>query len=163
MPEISILGWFHTIIAIVALVAGYYTLAVHKLIKPENPTGKIYLICTFIAAATALMIYQHGKFGPAHALAVLTLLAMLGGWLVTKIPMFAKIADYFQAFCYTGTLLFHMIPAITDTLLRLPVGAPFLATPHDPLLGQFYMVFVGLFLVGYAAQFMWIKRQKAKR
>ncbi len=162
MPEISLLGWFHTIIAIVALIAGYYTLAVHKVIKPENATGKVYLICTFIAAATALMIYQHGKFGPAHALAVLTLLAMLGGWLVTKIPMFAKIADYFQAFCYAGTLLFHMIPAITDTLLRLPVGDPFLETPDDPLLGQFYMVFVGLFLVGYTAQFMWIKKQKAK-
>lgn len=160
MPEISILGWFHTIIAIVALLSGYYTLAAYKVIKWENKTGLVYLVCTFIAAVTALMIYQHGAFGPAHALAVLTLLAMLGGYLVTKIAYFSKIATYFQAFCFSGTLLFHMIPAITDGLLRLPVGAPYLSDPHDPLLKQFYLLFVVIFLVGYTLQFFWIKKQQ---
>lgn len=160
MPEISVLGWFHTIIAIVALIAGFYTLAVHKVIKQENYTGAIYLLCTFIAATTALMIYQQGGFGPAHALAVLTLLAMVGGYLVTKIPLFSPIADYFQAFCYSSTLLFHMIPAITDGLLRLPVGDPYLTNIHDPLLKQFYMLFLVLFVIGYVCQFLWIKKQK---
>lgn len=59
MPEITLLGWIHTIIAIVALIAGFYTLAVYKVIKPEQKTGQLYLICTLITAATALMIYKH--------------------------------------------------------------------------------------------------------
>ena len=161
MPEISLLGWIHTIIAIIALVAGYYTLAVHKIITLQTKTGKIYLSCTLIAAVTALMIYQHDGFGVAHALAVLTLLALFGGYFVGKIPPLSKIADYFQAFCFSGTLLFHMLPAITDSLLRLPVNEPFLTTPEDPLLMKFYLAFVGLFVIGYGLQFMWLKnRQK---
>lgn len=160
MPEITLLGWFHTIIAIVALVAGFYSLAVHKLITLDKTSGQIYLVCTFIAAATALMIYNQGGFGPAHMLGVLTLLALLAGYLVTKISLFSPIADYFQAFCFSSTLLFHMIPAITDGLLRLPVGDPYLTDIHHPLLKQFYLAFVIIFVIGYTLQFFWIKKNK---
>ena len=100
MPEMILLGWIHTLIAIVALLAGFYNLAVHKVITTDTKTGLVYLICTLLAAVTALMIYQHGTFGPAHALAVLTLLALAAGVLVTKIPVLAGIADYFQAFFF---------------------------------------------------------------
>jgi uncharacterized membrane protein len=161
MPEMTILGWFHTIIAIIALVAGFYTLAIYKIITLQHKSGQIYLACTLIAATTALMIYNQGGFGPAHVLAVLALLALIVGFIVTKIPIFSKIADYFQAFCFTGTLLFHMLPAITDGLLRLPIGDPYLSTFHDPLLKQFYLLFVGIFVVGYVAQFIWIKKRAA--
>lgn len=160
MPEITWLGWIHTVIAIIALIAGFYTLAVHKVITPENKTSQVYLVCTLIAAVTALMIYKHGGFGAAHALAVLTLLALVAGFFVTKIPLFSGIADYFQAFCFSGTLLFHMIPAITDGLLRLPVGGPFLSNPEDPILKNFYLLFVVLFLVGYICQFLWLRKNR---
>ena len=160
MPEMTLLGWIHTIIAIIALLSGFYTLAVYKVITPEQKTGRLYLLCTFVAAVTALMIYKHGGFGPGHALAVLTLLALAGGFVVTKIPALAKIAEYFQALCFSGTLLFHMIPAITDGLLRLPVGNPVLTDPQDPLLKKFYLAFLVIFLAGYVMQFLWLKKQK---
>ena len=163
MPDMTLLGWVHTIIAIMALIAGFYTLAMYKVIKLENKSGQIYLACTFIAATTALMIYNQGGFGPAHMLAMLTLLALLGGTLVSKVPAFSKIAEYFQAFCFSGTLLFHMIPAITDGLLRLPIGDPFLTNKHDPLLRNFYLLFLVIFLVGYVAQFIWLKKSSARR
>lgn len=161
MPEIILIGWVHTIIAIIALISGFYSLAVYKIITEKETTGLVYLVCTLITAVTALMIYQHGGFGAAHGLAVLTLLALAGGFLVKKIPLFEKIADYLQAWCYSATLLFHMIPAITDGLLRLPVGDPFLTDPHDPLLKQFYGLFLLIFLVGYVFQFLWLRKQKA--
>jgi uncharacterized membrane protein len=163
MPDMTLLGWVHTIIAIMALIAGFYTLAIYKVIKLENISGKIYLVCTFLAATTALMVYNQGSFGPGHMLAVLTLLALLGGALVSKVPAFSKIAEYFQAFCFSGTLLFHMIPAITDGLLRLPIGDPFLTDKHDPLLRNFYLLFVVIFLVGYVAQFIWLKKSNVQR
>ncbi len=118
MPEITLLGWFHTSIAIIALISGFYTLAAYKVITPEQKSGQLYLICTLITAVTALMIYKHDGFGPGHALAVLTLLALAGGFAITRISVFAKIADYFQALCFSGTLLFHMIPSITDGLFK---------------------------------------------
>ena len=160
MPEMTPLGWLHTAIAIVALLSGFYTLAVYKVITPDQKTGRVYLLCTFIAAATALMIYKHGGFGPGHALAVLTLLALAAGFLVTRISLFAKIAAPFQALCFSATLLFHMIPAITDGLLRLPIGDPVLTDPQDPLLMKFYLGFVVVFLVGYSLQLLWLRNQK---
>ncbi|MEM8497710.1 MAG: hypothetical protein AAF542_06775 [Pseudomonadota bacterium] len=158
MPEITLLGWTHTIIAIVALFAGFYSLLVCKVIRTDQRAGQLYLICTFIAAVTALMIYQHGGFGPAHALAVLTLLALAAGLMVTKVSALARIAIYFQAFCFSSTLLFHMIPAITDGLLRLPVGDPILTNPEDPLLRLFYLSFVAIFFVGAFLQFRWLRK-----
>jgi len=160
MPEMTLLGWFHTVVAIIALIAGFYTIALNKIILPENKSGQIYLGCTFIAAATALMIYNQGGFGPAHVLGILTLLALLAGFLVKKVPALASIAEYFQAFCFSGTLLFHMIPAITDGLRRLPVGDPYITSFEDPLLLKFYLLFVVLFVVGYILQFMWLKNNK---
>ena len=160
MPEITLLGWIHTTIAVVALIGGFYSLAVHKVITPKQKTGQLYLICTFIVAVTALMIYKHDGFGPGHFLAVLTLLALVGGFVVTKIPVFARTAEYFQAFCFSGTLLFHMIPAITDGLLRLPVGSPVLTDRHDPILKYFYLAFLAIFLFGYVTQFLWLRKQK---
>jgi uncharacterized membrane protein len=159
MPDITLLGWIHTIIAIIALITGFYTLAIYKVITPEQKTGQLYLICTLITAVTALMIYKHDGFGPGHGLAVLTLLALVGGFVVTKIRAFAKIAKYIQTFCFSGTLLFHMIPAITDGLLRLPAGDPVLTNPRDPMLKQFYLAFLVIFLVGYVVQFLWLKKQ----
>ena len=159
MPDITLLGWIHTIIAIIALIAGFYTLAIYKVITPGRKTGQLYLICTLVTAVTALMIYKRGEFGPGHSLAVLTLLALAGGFVVTKLRVFGKTAEYIQAFCFSGTLLFHMIPAITDGLLRLPPGDPLLADPRDPILGKFYLAFLVVFLVGYAMQFLWLRRQ----
>jgi uncharacterized membrane protein len=163
MPEMTLLGWFHTVIAIIALLAGFYTLAVHKVITLKHKTGQIYLGFTLIAAVTALMIYNQGGFGPAHMLAVLTILALIAGFLVTKIPAVSKIAAYFQAFCYSGTLLFHMLPAITDGLLRLPLNDPILTTFHDPLLRKFYFLFVVIFFFGYALQFFWLKKHSLNK
>lgn len=160
MPEITLLGWVHTAIAIIALISGFYTLAVYKVIRPAQKSGQLYLGATLITAVTALMIFKHGGFGPGHGLAVLTLLALGAGMVVTKISFLVKIAAYFQALCFSGTLLFHMIPAITDGLLRLPVEDPVLTNPSDPLLKKFYLAFVLVFLVGYAMQVVWLKRQQ---
>ena len=161
MPDITALGWFHTGIAIVALIAGVYSLAKFKFIKPANRSAQIYLVCTFLAAASSLFIYNQGGFGPAHILGVLTLLALFGGFAVRKIPFFDPIADYFEALCFSGTFLFHMIPAITDAMLRLPVGDPFATTIEDPRIMGFYLLFVVLFVIGFALQcWMLWKRDK---
>ena len=159
MPEITLLGWFHTIIAIIALITGVYSLAKFKVIQLKDKTGMIYLICTFIAAATALMIYQHGGFGAAHGLAVLTLLALAVGAIAEKFNLFGKLSKYIQTISYSATFLFHMIPAITDGLMRLPVGDPVVTSIEDPLLRGFYLAFLVTYLVGVTFQLLWLKKQ----
>lgn len=159
MPEISLLGWVHTGIAIAALLCGLYALAKYKVITQQQLTGKIYLICTLITAATALMIYRHDGFGVAHGLAVLTLLALGVGAVAEKTKIFGKFSRYLQAISYSGTFLFHMIPAITDGLLRLPVGDPVVTSIEDPLLQGFYLAFLLTYIVGISLQIRWLRKQ----
>lgn len=158
MPPITALGWFHTGIAIIGIIAGLYVLARYKVITPAHRSGRIYLLCTFLAAGSALMIFHQGGVNLAHGLAVLTLLALAGGLLVTRIGWLAGCAAYLQALCFSATLLFHMIPAITDGLRRLPVGDPVVDRIDDPLLLGFYKLFLVLFVIGYCAQVIWLRR-----
>lgn len=160
MPEITALGWFHTAVGIFALLAGFYTVVRFKIIRTDTRSGRVYLACTLVAALTALMIYNQGGFGPAHILALLTLAALAGGFLVTRIPLFGPLAAYLQALCFSATFLFHMIPAITDGLRRLPVGNPVVERADDPLLMRFYLLFLVLFVIGYAAQVIWLRKTR---
>lgn len=161
MPAISPLGWFHTGIAIVAIIAGVYALIAHKLITLQQRSGQVYLVCTLLAATTALMIYNQGTgFGPAHALAVLTLLALAGGFVVPRLRFLGRLIPYLQAFCFSVTLLFHMIPAITDGLRRLPVGDPIVDRIDDPMLRAFYLAFLILFILVYLGQVLWLRRRQ---
>ena len=89
---------------------------------------------------------------PAHILGILTLLALAGGFLVWKIPFLKPWANYLEALCFSATFLFHMIPAITDAMLRLPVGDPMATTIEDPRIRGFYLLFLVMFVVGYALQ-----------
>jgi uncharacterized membrane protein len=159
MPEIIPLGWFHTIMGIIAMLSAVYTLVKFKEISLENRSGQIYLLTTLATAVTALGIFQHGNFNPAHALAILTLLALAVGTIAATIKPFGGLSRYVQAVSYTATLLFHSIPAITDSLMRLPIGDPVLTSIEDPLLQKCYMVLLALFVVGVSLQLRWIYRQ----
>jgi len=159
MPEITPLGWFHTIIGMTALISGFYTLAKRKEITLQFRAGQIYLVATLITAMSALGIFQHGSFGAAHALAILTLLGLGIGTLAATTRIFGKFSRYVQAAGYSATLLFHMIPAITDFLLRIPAGDPFLTSIEDPVLKMSYLALLVLFLLGLGFQFAWIRRQ----
>jgi len=159
MPEMTVLGWFHTILGILAVLSGFYTLYKYKIITTEESSGKLYVLVTLLVAGSALGIYNQGGFGIAHVLAVLTLIALAGGYIMEKFKWFGSFSKYFQALGYTSTLLFHMIPAITDFLRRLPVGEPFIDSVEDPLLLNFHTAFLVIYLVGLVAQIVWLKRQ----
>lgn len=161
MPEIIPLGWFHTAMGIIALISGGFTLARFREISLQTRSGQIYLAATLITAGTALAIFQHGEFGPGHALAVMTLLALFVGTVAATTKFFGKFSRYMQAISYSATLLFHCIPAITDGLMRLPVGDPVLTSIEDPILKMCYLVLLVIFLVGVGLQLRWIHRQSA--
>jgi uncharacterized membrane protein len=161
MPEMIPIGWFHTAMGVIALISGAFTLATFKEIRLQNRSGQVYLATTLITAGTALAIFQRGEFGPGHALAVMTLLALAVGTIAATTKIFGKMSRYLQALAYSSTLLFHCIPAVTDGLLRLPVGNPVLASIEDPVLKMCYLALLVLFLLGISLQLRWIHRQRA--
>ena len=158
MPEMIPLGWLHTILGIGALLSGFYTLIKYRVVTLAHRSGKLYVLLTLIVAGTALGIYNQGGFGIAHNLAVLTLVALASGVVMEKTRLFGSLSKYCQALGYSSTLLFHMIPAITDFLRRLPVGDPFIDTLEDPLLRQFHLAFLAIFVVGIIAQVLWLRK-----
>lgn len=161
MPEMIPLGWFHTIMGIIALISGAITLYRDKEITLGSRTGLVYLVTTLITAITALMIYQHGFFGPAHMLAVATLLALAVGTLAATVKPFGKWSRHIQAFSFSATLLFHCIPAVTDALLRLPVGSPILDSFEHPVMKMAHLAVLVIFVVGVTFQLRWIQKQPA--
>ena len=162
MPEIIPLGWLHTVMGIIALISGVVALVKYKEITPQTRSGQIYLVTTLITAGTALAIFQHGAFGPAHGLAVMTLAALAVGTVASTTNLFGKLSRYVRAVSYSATLLFHSIPAVTDSLMRLPVGDPVLTSIEDPVLKMCYAVLLFLFLVGVSLQLRWVYSQRAQ-
>ena len=160
MPEMTLLGWFHTVLGVLAVLSGFYTLYKFRVISLKEGSGKVYVLVTFVVAASALGIYNQGGFGIAHMLAVLTLIALEGGVIMEKTNLFGAYSKYFQALGYTSTLLFHMIPAISDFLLRLPIGDSFVDSFEDPLLQNFHLAFLLIYFIGIITQVIWLKKQK---
>lgn len=160
MPEMILLGWFHTVVGAIALLSGGFTLFRHREISLQTRSGQIYLAATLITAGTALGIFQRGEFGPGHALAVMTLLALAVGAVASATQIFGNLSRYVRALSFSATLLFHCIPAVTDGLLRLPIGNPVLASIDDPVLKMCYAVLLLLYLIGVGLQLRWIHRQR---
>jgi uncharacterized membrane protein len=156
------LGIVHTAISLVAVVAGFWALARDKEISAHNTLGRTYLVTTLITAATGLGIFQHGGFGPPHALSILTLLALAVGTVAAFTGAFGGWSRYVQAIGFSATMLFHMIPGFTESLTRLPPGQPLLPNAEAPELKPIAGVLLLLFVVGLGFQLRWLRSRLAK-
>lgn len=158
MPPMTWLGWFHTIMGAIAILTAAYTLYQHRVIRAADAPGRAYLLMTLLVAGSALAIYNQGGFGVGHWLAVLTLIALFAGYVFERFAPIGKLSIYLQTGAYSATVLFHMIPAITDFLRRLPVGDPFVDSLDAPLVRGFHLAFLAAFVLGVLAQWLWLAR-----
>jgi uncharacterized membrane protein len=158
MMGLTTLGFFHTLIALVALICGIYTLAKYKEISPRNRSGQVYLVMTLIAAVTSLGIFQHGGFGPPHVLAILTIIALIVGTVAATTRFYGRASRYIQIIAYSATILFHLIPGFTESLTRLPLGHPLVASQDAPIIQVIAAVLLVGYLIGVTLQ---IRRMRA--
>jgi uncharacterized membrane protein len=146
------LGFIHTLISLVALAAGAAALLRDHAITPRNGLGRVYLWATVLTCLTGFGIFQHGGFGKPHALGIITLLALALGTLAGRGVLFGKSARYVEAIAFSASFLFHWIPAFTETLTRLPLGAPLLPNADAPELKAITGVLLVLYLIGVGLQ-----------
>ncbi|CAN7164731.1 hypothetical protein LJR290_000177 [Variovorax sp. LjRoot290] len=155
-------GAIHTAISLVALAAGLLALIRHREILPSNRLGRAYIWATVLTCLTGFGIFQHGGFGKPHALGVLTLvvlgIAALAG---PKKRSFGRASPYVETIGYSATFFFHMIPGLTETFTRLPLGAPLFSGPEDPALQKLVGFFFVVFVVGAALQVRRLHRLRA--
>ncbi|MFN3630430.1 MAG: hypothetical protein ACK4XK_10325, partial [Casimicrobiaceae bacterium] len=71
-----------------------------------------------------------------------------------------RLAPYVETVSYSLTLVFHMVPGLTETFTRVPIGSPLFSSTEDPNLEKTVGVFFLLFLVG---AFLQVRRIRAAR
>lgn len=158
MFGLTSLGTLHTAIGLVALWAGYQSLLQRGAIDPRQRLGQVYLWTTVATCLSGFGIFQRGGFNEAHLLGLLTLL-VIG---IALLPLRARAWPYVQTVLWTLTLFFHMVPGLTETFTRLPLGAPLFTGPDDPKLQATVGVVFAVFGVVMAAQVLRMrKRQQA--
>ncbi len=163
MFGLTTLGVIHTAISLVAVVTGFWALARDSEVSTRNPLGKTYLVSTLLTAATGLGIFQHGGFGPPHALSILTLLALAVGATAALTSLFGRWSRHIQAISFSTTMLFHMVPGFTESLTRLPPSKPLLPNAEAPEFGPIYGVLLLLFGIGLVLQLRWLHNQETVR
>lgn len=146
--QLSPFGLMHTLISLIAVAAGIVELARHRDIHPSRFMGTAYVAATIGACLTGFGIFRHGGFGKPHMLGVVTLLVLGLAALAGKTKIFGSASRKVEMLSYSATFMFHMIPAFTETLTRLPIGNPIVAD-RDGLAPQVAGgVFFALYLAG---------------
>jgi uncharacterized membrane protein len=160
MLGLTTLGFIHTLIGLVAVAVGFYILARTHEIGWRDALGKTYVVTTFLTAATGLGIYQHGGFGAPHVLSILTLIALVVGTVAATTRFYGRASRYVQAVAYSTTILFHLIPAFTETLTRVPREAPIASSPQAPIMQVIAAVLLVLYAIGLTLQIRWMRASR---
>jgi hypothetical protein len=154
------LGVVHTAISLIAVAAGIIAFFRYGRIPPDLTVGKVYIWTTVLTCLTGFGIFQHGGFGNAHVVGIITLVVLAIAWVAGRTSLFGGASPYVETICYTATFLFHMIPAVTETTTRLPLGAPLLPNAEAPELKTAAGVLFLLFLAGAAWQVWRLRAQR---
>ena len=48
MPPMTLLGWFHTVMGVIAILTAAYTLYQHRIIRAADKLGRAYLLITLV-------------------------------------------------------------------------------------------------------------------
>jgi len=145
-------GAFHTIIALVAVVAGLVALVRYVEISPRSLAGKTYIAATILTCLTGFGIFHHGGFGKPHVLGIITLVVLGVGIAAARSDLFGRFSHYVETVSFSMTFFFHMIPTVNETATRFPLGAPLAADAEAPGLQAAAGVLFLLFLVGASLQ-----------
>ena len=160
---LTAIGIVHTAVGLVALLLGIVALGRDHEIRTSDGVGRFYLVATLITAATSLLIFRHGGFNIAHILGLLTLAALAVGFFAATTTTFRSWSRRIQAFCFSATILFHLIPGVTEVLTRLPVGGtPLVSSAEAPVLRPIFAGLLIVFLTGVVFQLRWLSKAEAR-
>ena len=156
MFGISPLGWVHTLSSLPAIPAALYMLATRGRITPQTRPGAIYFICMLIGALTVFLV-AHQQI--SYVIGIATLVFLLAGYGVGRLTVLGGARRYIETICLSLTVFLLMVPAVSETLRRVPDGHPFVTSLDAPLLiGVQALLFVAL-VVGLSVQLVVIWRQ----
>lgn len=150
--ELTPLGLFHTLVSIVAVIAAFVAIYKDGGISPHTQIGRTYLVTLLITTLTGFPIFRSGVVTPAHILGVVTLVVLAAAAVAGFTKVFGRASVYVETVSYSFTVFLLMIPAVTETLTRVPPGDPWLAGPEAPIFPPLYTALLVAFLAGATIQ-----------
>jgi hypothetical protein len=90
-------------------------------------------------------------------LGVLTLVVLVVAAVARYSKVFGGGSPYVETISYSATFFFHLIPSITETSTRLPLGAPLVASQEAPELQVATAALFVLFLIGATLQVLQLR------
>ena len=161
MPNhLSVLGIIHTAISIIALLTAYFSLFKYGKINPANGAGKLYIWLTVITCLTSLPIMRTGHLTGGHYLAIMILALLPIGIYAPSIKFLGNSMYYVQIAIMSTTLFFSMIPAVNETLTRLPISHPLANGPASPIVKMGLLILVTLYIAGVLYQLLKLKGKR---
>ena len=155
MFGISPIGWLHTLGSLPALAVAIYMLARHGRIVPHSKPGMVYLLSMLLGGATAFLV---AKQSVSYVIGGLTLVVILFGYTADRLTFLGGLRRYLETASLSFSLLLLLLPTVTETLTRVPDGAPLAAGPTAPLvLGAHGALVIG-FVILLAAQMIGLRR-----
>ena len=155
------LGTGHTAFSLVAVAVGLYLLVRYREITAQTLAGKVYVVATLVTVLSGFGIFQHGGFGKPHTLGVITLIVLAVALLAAYTRLFGRASRYIEVVSYSATFLFHLIPGVTETTTRLPLGKPVFASPEAQELQLIAGVLFVLFAIGSVLQVLRLRKTPA--
>lgn len=163
MLGITPFGLLHTLISLISLIAGLAALVRVGELSSRGALGAAYVGGTIASCVTGLFIFRTGVFNEAHALSIVTLSVLAIAWFAERSARPGSLRRIVAVLSYTLTLFFHFIPTLNETLVRFPLGNPFITGPKDPqllpLVGGTFVVFIIVMIV----QVIRIRRERAQK
>jgi len=150
---LSILGIFHTIIGIIAIVAGVIAFTKSGKIDLGKLPGKIYFYFTLVTSLTALGLSSVKGVNPGHILALLVVTLVVVAYLLHARKPGNNRARYIETFFLSFSFFLSMIPTVNETFNRIPLGHPLAHGPNDPLIAKTLLLLLIMLIVGAVLQF----------
>lgn len=151
LPELSALGWFHTLGSLPALPIGLMLLFRHGRIDPASGWGKLYLLFMFTGAITGVLVIRDA---PGVLISILSLGALVVGSTVRFATPLRGHRGWIETVAMSTSFFTLLLPSLTETLTRLPAGDPLADSPQAPLVvGLQLALLVGL-IVGVTLQLL---------
>ena len=148
MPNhLSNLGIFHTAISILALIAGIIALFRDGRINLHNGLGKWYVLLTVVTCITGFPIMKTGHISVGHVDGAIVLILLILADFARSIWKSPTGAVKAETIFLSVTLFLSFVPAITETLTRLPISQPIADGPDASLVKMLNGAAALIFLV----------------
>lgn len=156
MFGISPLGWVHTLGSLPAIPLAAYMFARHGRIAPRSAPGVAYFVSMMIGAGTVFFVARQPV---GYVIGVVTILLLLAGYGVGRISALGRAGRYLETILLSLTTFLLMLPAVTETLRRVPNGHPFVTDPKSPLLLGAQASLLVILIIGLIAQITHLRGQ----